>query len=50
MLDYIEFYRDIKKKAKKSDLEWDITFDEFKDAIHSGIMDGTFQVDWMTVH
>jgi hypothetical protein len=50
MIDYIEFYRDLKKKAKKEDVEWDISFDEFKVALHTMIMDGDVEVDWVTVH
>ena len=50
MIDYIEFYRDMKKKAKKSGLEWDISFEEFKEGLHDMIMNGDIDVDWATVH
>ena len=38
MIDYIEFYRDMKKQAKKSGTEWDISFEEFKGLLHELIM------------
>ena len=50
MIDYIAFYRDMKKKAKKSGVEWDISFDEFKEGLHDMIMNGDIDVDWATVH
>ena len=50
MIDYIEFYRDMKKQAKKTDVEWDMSFDDFKDGLHEMIMDGDLELDWITVH
>ena len=50
MIDYIAFYRDMKKKAKKAGTEWDISFDDFKEALHDLIMSGDIDCDWATVH
>ena len=50
MIDYIELFRDMKKFAKKSGEEWDMNFDEFKDCVHTMIMNGDIECDWATMH
>jgi hypothetical protein len=50
MIDYIAFYCDMRQQALKSDVDWDISFDEFKEGLHEMIMEGLIDVDWATVH